>query len=457
MVAEIHYLTQDRADTLKAMRALVAEAALADHRELTEQEANQYDSLKAKMGVLDTAIARERDLQEMERQMTPASPAEPMQTTETKIQYPPALTHALDNQGHPQWATFGDQIQAIIQAATGRGIDPRLMDPYAADPYFGTPRAVISGMSEIVDSEGGYLVRSDFSSEVFRRVYAMGNIMSRVRRIPIGANANGYTTFAIDETDRATGSRLGGIQVYWAEEGGSATAKKLKLRKMELKLKKLIGLCYLTDELMQDATALSATVQQGFAEEYTFVTEDSLVNSPGGGKPLGILNSGALVSVSKETGQAAATIVAPNIMKMWTRAWGPGRANSVWFINQEIEPQLWQMSLPVGTGGSALFMPPGGLSTSPYSVLIGRPVIPVEYCAALGTVGDIILADFSQMLFIDKGPMETATSIHVKFTTHEQALRFVYRCDAQSIWNSALTPYKGSATLSPFVALATRS
>ena len=39
MVAEIHYLTQERADTLKAMRALVAEAALADHRELSEQEA----------------------------------------------------------------------------------------------------------------------------------------------------------------------------------------------------------------------------------------------------------------------------------------------------------------------------------------------------------------------------------------------------------------------------------
>ncbi len=89
--------------------------------------------------------------------------------------------------------------------------------------------------------------------------------------------------------------------------------------------------------------------------------------------------------------------------------------------------------------------------------LLGRPVVPVEYCATLGTVGDIIFADFSQYAAIEKGGIQTAVSMHVQFTTAEMAYRFLYRFDGMPTWDSALTPYKGTNTLSPFVALATRS
>ena len=45
-----------------------------------------------------------------------------------------------------------------------------------------------------------------------------------------------------------------------------------------------------------------------------------------------------------------------------------------------------------------------------------------------------------------------------QFLTDETVFRFVYRCDGQPAIASALTPYKGTGnTLSPFVALATRS
>ena len=37
-------------------------------------------------------------------------------------------------------------------------------------------------------------------------------------------------------------------------------------------------------------------------------------------------------------------------------------------------------------------MPPGGLSAASYGTLFGRPVLTVEYCAALGDEGDIICA-----------------------------------------------------------------
>jgi HK97 family phage major capsid protein len=163
------------------------------------------------------------------------------------------------------------------------------------------------------------------------------------------------------------------------------------------------------------------------------------------------------VSQAKETSQTADTVVNNNIVKMWSRMFARNRANSVWFINQEIEPQLHTMSLTVGTGGSTTYLPPNGLSDSPYSTLYGRPVIPIEQASALGDLGDIIFADMSQYMLIDKGGLKTDSSMHVRFLYGEQTFRFIFRIDGQSLWNSALTPYKGAATLSPFVSLAARA
>jgi HK97 family phage major capsid protein len=108
-------------------------------------------------------------------------------------------------------------------------------------------------------------------------------------------------------------------------------------------------------------------------------------------------------------------------------------------------------------GGTPVYMPPGGLSAAPYGTLMGRPVIPVEQCSTLGTVGDIVLADMSQYLLIDKGGIQSAVSMHVQFANDETVLRFVYRVDGQSLWSDDLTPYQGTNTVSPFVALASRT
>ena len=111
----------------------------------------------------------------------------------------------------------------------------------------------------------------------------------------------------------------------------------------------------------------------------------------------------------------------------------------------------------IGTGGVPVYLPPGGLSGSPYGTLLGRPVMPIEFCETLGTEGDIVLADPSQYVMIDKGDIQYATSIHVAFLTDEQAFRFIYRVDGQPVDNKPITPFKGNANQSTFVTLATRS
>ncbi len=344
------------------------------------------------------------------------------------------------------FSNFGDQLMAVVAAeAQGAVPDPRLMGL--------NKRAAATGSGGAVPSDGGFLVQPEFTGEILRRVYDLGEVVTRVRRRPIGPNADGLIINAVSESSRATGSRYGGIQVYWADEGATVTAKKPKFRQMELYLRKLMGIWYVTDELLKDAVALEAIGVDAFSEEIAFVVEDSVFRGTGAGQPLGFLNSAAKVEVAKESAQVAATINATNVLKMFGRMWPRSRKNAVWFINVDAEHQLPLMTI----ANQPVYLPPGGLSNSPFGTLLGRPVIPVEYCETLGTAGDIILADLDQYLMIDKGRAEQAWSIHVRFINDEQTFRITYRVDGQPTWKTALTPYKGTATQSPFITLAVRS
>lgn len=335
--------------------------------------------------------------------------------------------------------SLGEQLHAVMRAKNGVP-DPRL-------------KAIV-GNSEGVPADGGFLVQTDFASQLLEKTFANSDIVNRVWKVGISANSNAMKFPAVADSNRADGSRFGGIRAYWMNEGGSKTESNPSFAQVALELKKLIGYCTCTDELLQDASALEGWIGRAFASEFDFKLADAIINGDGAGKPLGILNAPCLVTVTAETGQGTSTIVAENIIKMWASRFGPNSSNYVWLINQNIEPQLYTMGLAVGAGGIAVYMPAGGLSGQPYGTLFGRPVIPCEQCASLGTVGDIILADLSQYVMIDKGNMQAASSIHVNFQTDQTAFRFVYRCDGQPLWSTYLTPYKGTTSYqSPFVAL----
>jgi HK97 family phage major capsid protein len=326
----------------------------------------------------------------------------------------------------------------------GGRIDPRLYNA--------------TGLNETTPSDGGFLVQTDFSNDLLQDLVATDDLANRCRKIQISGNSNGIKLNGVDETSRAS-TRSGGIIGYWKDEAAQKTASKPKFRQIELTLHKLIGLCYATDELLADAVALEAFIRQAFVSEFSFLRNDAIIRGTGAGQPLGILNAGCLVTVAKEGGQLADTIVWENVVKMYARLFASSRPNAIWLINQEAEPQLMQMAMAVGTGGVPVYMPAGGASQSPYATLFGRPVVPCEQCAALGDAGDIIFADFGGYILAEKGGIESAMSIHVKFDYDESVFRFVMRVDGQPVRASALTPYKGgsASTLSHFVTLAARA
>ncbi|WP_238258668.1 phage major capsid protein, partial [Methylobacterium gnaphalii] len=331
----------------------------------------------------------------------------------------------------------------------------------------GSMRAGPTGMSEGIAADGGFLVQTDFTNDLLQNTYEADEIASRIRRIPIGPNANGLRANGVDENSRANGSRWGGIQAFWTGEAGLKRDSRPKFKQISMELDKLTGLLYATDELLQDTTALTSWISQAFRDEFQFKIGDAIVNGTGVGMPLGFMNSGCLIVVPKEAGQAAGTIVAPNILKAYSRMPARNRRNAVWIINQEAEIQLFQLMLLVknvaGTENvGALGFPqvqyqPPGTNGNEYGTLMGRPVIVSEFAAPLGTAGDIMFVDLSQYLGIDKGDIQEASSIHVRFIYDETCFRFVYRFQGQPIWQQPLLPYRGTTSVSPFVAVATRS
>lgn len=317
-------------------------------------------------------------------------------------------------------------------------------------------RMAATGMSEGQDSDGGFLVDPEHATGMIEKMHNTGVLISRVRKYRTASN---IVTFKyLDEDSRADGSRLGGVLAYWEGEANQYTEKQPKFGKFTLQLKKLTGLSYVTDELLEDAPMLNSFLPDAFSQEFGFKLDEGIVNGTGAGQPLGIYNSDALISISKETGQGADTILFENLVKMFARFWNKSRGRGVVLANQDTIPQLYTMYLAAGTGGQAVFLPANGAAGRPYDSIFGMPILYIEQAQTIGDKGDIYLFDPNEYLFVDKGTMQSATSIHLRFDYSETAFRWVYRADGQPTWDSALTPYSGSSnTISPYVTLAARS
>ena len=306
-----------------------------------------------------------------------------------------------------------------------------------------------TGLNEAIGSDGGFLVPEQFADGVYENMHKVGQVLPLVQRDPV--TGNNMTINAVDETSRVSGSRFGGLTSYWLEEAGTITASKPKFRQINLKTKKVAALVYATDEMLEDSNYLGSFMSRAVPEELRFQTEDAIVEGDGVGKPLGILSSPALVSVTRTN---ASTVIYADVINMWSRRF-TGFSDYVWLVNQDVMPQLDQL-IHNGTGS----IPPRFVDYDAQGIMRmkGRPVLEVEYAQTLGTLGDIFLWSPSSYQLIDKASgVQSAASIHVAFTTAEQAFRFIYRVDGAPLWNSALTPLHGTNTVSPMVALSTSS
>jgi len=463
---------RDKQDQLLAASQSVLDRAAAESRELTKEEKTEVDEnqtdferlegeiqtrrrVAAHMEVLNAPVGRVTDPNEPDSApgadpVRPQNHAQPQPRNQQAPQPPIFPQPRQGTAGNHGFRSLGEFANAVrIAGWRGGETDQRLIRNAALSTYG----------SEGVGADGGFAVPPDFRPAIMEKVMAPETLLGMCDNQETASNNMSFPT---DET--TAWQSTGGIQAYWEGEAAAITQSKPALGQVNLRLHKLTALVPVTEEQMGDVTQMDSYLRRKGPEKIDYKVSDAIYRGSGGGMPLGALLSPALVTVAAETSQPADTVVSANVFKMWSRMYAPCRRTSVWLINQDLEPQLYSMTVNVrnqaGTenvGGSAVYIPAGGINASPFGLLMGRPVIPHEVCSALGDLGDIMLADFTKYLAVTKaGGVRTDTSIHLWFDQDVMAFRFIFRLAGQPWWSAPIARANGSNTLSAFVTLASR-
>jgi len=443
-IEELQARLQELHSDMQAMQA----TADAEKRDFTDDETSDFKAMVAEFEKIEGEIVRKNTIAAMSQKLENGVGRQTQPDLNNPDADKPAATSV--SGGYPAgaadrnkwgWRTLGEFAAAVHHAGQqGVAPDPRLMN------------APTTSANENTGADGGYTVPPDFRTSIMKKVQGEDSLLSRTDQMTVSGN---NLTMPKDETTPWGSS---GVQAYWEGEGDQLNQSKPVLGEQNVRLNKLTALVPVTDELLADSPAMSSYLNAKVPEVFDSKLNLAIVQGSGVGRPKGILNGGDLITVAKESGQAADTLIHQNIVNMWARMYAPSRRNAIWLINQDIEPQLNLMSFKNTDAAGPAYLPPGGLSSSPYGTLMGRPVVPTEACETLGDKGDIILSDMSQYLTIMKtGGIRSDVSIHLWFDYDTTAFRFIFRVAGQPHFNTTIAKRAGSNTLAHFVTLAARA
>jgi HK97 family phage major capsid protein len=312
------------------------------------------------------------------------------------------------------------------------------------------------GMNEGTSSQGGYAVKPEWYKEIWDKIRDYPHLLDRCNRIP--ANSDTFNIPAVNETSLADGSRHGGVLGYYTSEGAPATASQAALTQVQAVVQTLVILSYITNQLLEDANveAIDKVLTRLSGLEMLWQQNQGIIAGAGTTQPVGILNQPALITVTKSSHDSNAQIGYDDLLAMDKALYAGSRANSVFLANPECRAQLQGMAFQ-NVGGT---YPAAGLTytyADEYPLRIfGRPVIECLNCSQLGSVGDLILADLSQLVAYERPNIQFDISTDIQFNTLQTAFRWVYRWDVRSPWTAALTSVDGHYSYSPFVALQSR-
>jgi HK97 family phage major capsid protein len=310
-----------------------------------------------------------------------------------------------------------------------------------------------NAFSSNIPSSGGFLVPESIRSTLAEQALEQSVVRPRAMVVPMEAATVGFPV--VDDTTH-NGSVLGGMIAYWAAEGDDLTDTSTTFRQVKLEANTLTMYTEVPNQLLQDSSAsLGAFIDSQFPRAQGFFEDIAFLTGNGVGQPLGVLNAPSMITVSKEAGQLADTIVWQNLLRMFCRLLPNSIGTAVWVISPGCFFELATMALSVGTGGSAIWLN-NGVSGPPMTIL-GRPVIISEKVPKLGDAADITLIDFAQYLVGDRMYLEAMSSPHYKFQSIKTAYRFIQRVDGRPWLPSALTPANGGDTLGAYIRIEERA
>ena len=311
-----------------------------------------------------------------------------------------------------------------------------------------------STMTENVGSDGGYSVPSQLIARIFDESLESEIIRPRAQVFPMASNELNIS--GIDYTDHS--STIGGLDMVWLGQGATASAMKAQFKMVTLRANKGAVFTEASSELVFDSPTFERQMIQAMAASVGFGFDEAFIRGTGVGQPMGILNSPALISVPRESGQAPDSIIFENIVNMWARLASGLWRDAIWICNSDALPQLLTMTFPTGAvNGQPLFLPSQNVAESVAGTIFGRPLFFSEKCSTIGDQGDIILCNPMQYAVGLRLDAAFDRSIAPGFMRDVQSFRLITRAEGQPLMNAAITPRNGVNTLSAYVTLDDRA
>lgn len=296
---------------------------------------------------------------------------------------------------------------------------------------------------EGVATQGGFAVPGALADTIWTTTMQTGIAVPRCTMFPMDTATLNIAGFQNEDRD----SSWFGVTPAYAGEGDELSASTLALRMVSLEARKLYLMCEASREVLQDSRSLGGQIVQKMGQALAAQMDYDIVRGSGVGRPSGIINSPALIKVGRQT---AGQISLTDIQNMASRL-APEFTQAVWIASPDARPQLYALK----DSANALVWAAGGdvASGSP-ATLYGFPVIFSEAMAAtLGSLGDIILVDFSAVCLGMRQPLIAESSPYPKWSTDLVSFRTIVRWDAKSLLSKPITPKNGGASLSAYIAL----
>ncbi|MBT2508814.1 phage major capsid protein [Streptomyces sp. ISL-98] len=309
--------------------------------------------------------------------------------------------------------------------------------------------------SSVIPADGGFLVPETLRSQLLQIALESSVVRSRATVVPM---ETARVPFPMIDSTTNVGSVFGGMIGYWGEEGAALVESNPKFGRAVLDAKKLTGFALVPNELLQDSLiSFSALIETLWPQALAFFEDLAFMSGTGAGEPEGFLGAAnsAGVAVTKESGQAADTIVVENVIKMYSRMLPSSLARGIWVCSPEAIPELYTMALSVGTGGGPVMLT--NVAGPAPMTIFGRPLVVSEKAGRLGDRSDLAFVDLSYYLIGDRQQMTADSSTEYKFGNDQTAYRIIQRVDGRPWLQSAITPANGGPTLSPFVEIAERA
>lgn len=347
----------------------------------------------------------------------------------------------------PDVRSFGDFCLAVM-----RGDTKRLRSVYKSHQQsdLQIQQSVKTDMVEDSGNLGGWAVPEEFDARLLQATLKASSFLSKINRIPVSLPSGKWpylNIFAVPTAGDGGTAESAGITSAGRAEGGAYAETNAELEQLEWRVNDAIaGSIQVSKELRRDVGAIEGLLMKLVAINDQSKQEFFVLRGNGVAKPLGILNSGALVDITPSTNSLFSWTDA---LTMYSRLYAYDEGSVGWLLHPSVIPDVGNME--VGTGGGAVFMSnlQGGIPMP----LLGYPMMKNQHLAQADASGDVLLIDFSCYQIWDLGGAYMDFSEHVGFLNGLDTWRFGRYMDGKPLWPSAVTlSGPGSAyTQSPFI------